>query len=137
MHGLGRHRNTLDAEGRRPQSLALSQLGTVGATKDDILFAQISDSHIGFNKEADKDETATLREAVAKLNALPRRPAFVLHTGDISQRVSVAGARHQSAVRPPLHECGDLRVLLLYSPEDDRTGRRDLNPLVRSERSSG
>src|SRR5436305_10250086 len=48
-------------------------------------FVQISDSHIGFNKDANKDVTATLQKAVAKLNALPQNPAFVLHTGDITQ----------------------------------------------------
>ena len=50
-----------------------------------LFFAQISDSHIGFSKAANPDVTATLGEAVARLNALPRRPAFVLHTGDITQ----------------------------------------------------
>ena len=45
---------------------------------------QISDSHIGFNKEANKDVAATLREAVAKINALPRTPSFMLHTGDLT-----------------------------------------------------
>ena len=49
-----------------------------------LQFLQISDSHIGFNKEANKDVSATLREAVAKMNAMPAQPAFVLHTGDIS-----------------------------------------------------
>src|SRR5689334_23021058 len=72
-------------QGGIPRSLALSQLGASDAMKDGVLFAQISDSHIGFSKEANKDVSATLREAVAKLNALPQRPAFVLHTGDISQ----------------------------------------------------
>src|SRR5579863_448941 len=38
--------------------------------KGDFAFAQISDSHIGFNKAANPDVTATLREAIAKLNAL-------------------------------------------------------------------
>src|SRR6267142_6984682 len=51
----------------------------------DFSFVQISDSHIGFNKEANKDVTATLREAVARLNSLPQSPALVLHTGDITQ----------------------------------------------------
>jgi len=51
----------------------------------DLFFAQISDSHIGFSKEANPDVSATLQQAVDRLNALPRRPAFVLHTGDISQ----------------------------------------------------
>jgi plastocyanin len=73
-------------KGGVPTSFAMSQLRDLDdATKQNILFAQISDSHIGFSKEANKDVTATLREAVAKLNALPRRPALVLHTGDISQ----------------------------------------------------
>jgi len=55
------------------------------AQKKSIFFAQISDSHIGFSKEANKDVTATLQQAVAKLNALPQSPALVLHTGDITQ----------------------------------------------------
>ena len=46
---------------------------------------KISDSHIGFAKDANKNVTATLQEAVAKLNALPQTPAFILHTGDITQ----------------------------------------------------
>jgi Icc protein len=50
----------------------------------DFTFAQISDSHIGFSKAPNADVTATLREAIAKLNALPTAPAFVLHTGDLS-----------------------------------------------------
>ena len=47
-------------------------------------FVQISDSHIGFSKEPNKDVTATLQEAVNRINALPQRPAFVLHTGDLT-----------------------------------------------------
>ncbi len=51
----------------------------------DLSFVQISDSHIGFNKAANPDVTATLREAIAKINALPAPPSFVLHTGDLTQ----------------------------------------------------
>ena len=47
-------------------------------------FVQISDSHMGFNKAANPDVAATLQEAVAKINALPAPPLFVIHTGDIS-----------------------------------------------------
>src|SRR4051794_8657802 len=50
----------------------------------DFTFVQISDSHIGFNKEANKDVLGTLRQAVAKINALPAPPDFILHTGDLS-----------------------------------------------------
>ena len=51
---------------------------------DALRFVQISDSHIGFNKPANTDVTATLREAVAKIKADPNPPAFVLHTGDLT-----------------------------------------------------
>jgi Icc protein len=69
-----------------PKSFSLSQLPFLSDTaRKSIFFAQISDSHIGFSKEANKDVTATLQEAVARLNALPQSPAFVLHTGDITQ----------------------------------------------------
>ena len=69
-----------------PKSFAVSQLPFLTESqRKSIFFAQNSDSHIGFNKEANKDVTATLQEAVGKLNALPQRPALVLHTGDITQ----------------------------------------------------
>jgi Icc protein len=54
------------------------------STGADLSFVQISDSHIGFNKEANKDVAATLRSAVAKINALPKTPSFMLHTGDLT-----------------------------------------------------
>lgn len=47
-------------------------------------FAQISDSHIGFSKDANKDVTGTLKEAIARINALPQTPDFILHTGDLT-----------------------------------------------------
>ena len=47
-------------------------------------FVQISDSHMGFNKPANQDVIGTLKKAVDKINALPVRPEFLLHTGDIS-----------------------------------------------------
>ena len=47
-------------------------------------FVQISDSHIGFNKEANKDVTVTLQEAINKINALEHTPDFLIHTGDLS-----------------------------------------------------
>ena len=52
--------------------------------KTDLQFVQISDSHIGFNKDANKDVAGTLQEAVNRINALPEPPAFLLHTGDIT-----------------------------------------------------
>ncbi|MGA6986984.1 MAG: metallophosphoesterase [Terriglobales bacterium] len=54
------------------------------AAKGELSFVQISDSHMGFNKPANSDVIATLQAAVAKINALPAPPEFILHTGDIS-----------------------------------------------------
>jgi 3',5'-cyclic AMP phosphodiesterase CpdA len=47
-------------------------------------FAQISDSHIGFSREPNSNVTATLRAAIARINALPQKPDFLLHTGDLT-----------------------------------------------------
>lgn len=47
-------------------------------------FLQISDSHIGFNKPANPDVLGTLKEAIDKVNSLPIKPAFMIHTGDIT-----------------------------------------------------
>jgi plastocyanin len=75
------------------KSYGLSQIidkGTGGLVqglsipKGDFSFVQISDSHIGFNKEANPDVVATLQAAIAKINATPAVPSFILHTGDLS-----------------------------------------------------
>ena len=50
----------------------------------DFSFVQISDSHIGFNKPANTDVVGTLKQAIAKINALPQAPDFILHTGDLT-----------------------------------------------------
>lgn len=47
-------------------------------------FVQISDTHIGFAKAANPDPLATLRETIAKVQAPPVKPAFAIHTGDIT-----------------------------------------------------
>jgi 3',5'-cyclic AMP phosphodiesterase CpdA len=48
------------------------------------LFVQISDSHIGFNKEANPDVTATFDKTIALVNGLAEQPALIIHTGDIT-----------------------------------------------------
>jgi len=69
------------------QSFGLGQIanGEVKGIKGQLSFVQISDSHIGFNKPANPDVVGTLHAAIAKINALPTPPAFVLHTGDLTQ----------------------------------------------------
>src|SRR5262252_1098570 len=55
------------------------------APADGFTFVQISDSHIGFNKEANPDPKATLQAALDRIAKLPKPPALVIHTGDVSQ----------------------------------------------------
>jgi 3',5'-cyclic AMP phosphodiesterase CpdA len=58
--------------------------GAHSMSQGGLRFVQISDSHIGFNKPANTDVTATLRAAIAKIKEAPDPPAFVLHTGDLT-----------------------------------------------------
>ncbi len=48
------------------------------------LFVQISDTHIGFNKDANPDVVGTLDRTIDLVNAMPVQPALILHTGDIT-----------------------------------------------------
>jgi 3',5'-cyclic AMP phosphodiesterase CpdA len=48
------------------------------------LFLQISDTHIGFNKEANPDVAGTLKQTIDFVNAMPTKPALTIHTGDIT-----------------------------------------------------
>ena len=65
-----------------PVSQAFGQ--TAKPAKGGLHFVQISDSHMGFNKPANPDVTATLRAAVDKINALPVEPELLIHTGDLT-----------------------------------------------------
>jgi len=98
-------------------------------------FVQISDSHIGFDKPANTDVTATLRAAVAKIKAAPERPAFVLHTGDLTHL-------SKPAEFDTLHQImSELSVPVFYVPgehdilEDD--GRSFLQRFGKGTRGAG
>ena len=54
------------------------------SAQSDFTFVQISDSHIGFNKPANTDVTATLQAALNKIDAAPGSPDFLIHTGDLT-----------------------------------------------------
>ena len=68
------------------KSYSMSRMNEWNAAKTggELSFAQISDSHMGFNKPANPDVAGTLKAAVDKINALSVQPEFLLHTGDIS-----------------------------------------------------
>ena len=68
-----------------PRSLGL--LGETAAAEPQaagLTFLQISDSHVGFDKPANPNALGTFQEAIAKINAMPTPPAFIVHTGDIT-----------------------------------------------------
>ncbi|MEK0085351.1 metallophosphoesterase family protein [Benzoatithermus flavus] len=68
-----------------PRSMPLAAAAEAGAMGDDgFSFVQISDSHIGFAKDANTDVPGTVKAGIDRILALPRAPAFLLHTGDIS-----------------------------------------------------
>jgi len=76
---------TLSAGVLTPMDLALAASNDRAARTTGIpLFLQISDTHIGFNKEANPDVVGTLTKTIALVNSMPHKPAMVIHTGDIT-----------------------------------------------------
>ena len=68
-----------------PRAFAFGAGGRVpAAARGQFSFVQISDSHIGFHKDANPDVVGSLRRAIATVNGLEEAPAFVVHTGDIT-----------------------------------------------------
>jgi len=49
-----------------------------------LTFLQISDSHVGFDKPANPNALGTLEEAINRIKAMPVKPSFMIHTGDIT-----------------------------------------------------
>lgn len=85
------------------------------ADKGTLNFVQISDSHIGFNKPANPDVAATFRETVARINALPDAPEFLLHTGDLTH---LAEAAEFDALEQMLKDCRTKQVFYVPGEHD-------------------
>jgi 3',5'-cyclic AMP phosphodiesterase CpdA len=66
-----------------PRSLGLVDQA-MAAEAPGFSFMQISDSHMGFDKPANPNTKGTLEEAIGRIKALPQRPSFMIHTGDIT-----------------------------------------------------
>src|SRR6202035_577148 len=68
-----------------PIDLAMAATDRQGAARlGKPLFVQISDTHIGFNKEANPDVNGTLAQSIALVNAMAEPPPLIIHTGDIT-----------------------------------------------------
>ena len=66
-----------------PHSLGLIDQA-IAKEASGLTFLQISDSHMGFDKPANPNAKGTLEEAIGRIKALPVKPAFMIHTGDIT-----------------------------------------------------
>lgn len=55
-----------------------------------LRFAQISDSHIGFNGAANPDVVGSFERAIKQINNLGYTPDFVIHTGDLTHLATPA-----------------------------------------------
>ncbi|MBN9084852.1 MAG: metallophosphoesterase [Rhizobiales bacterium 62-17] len=68
-----------------PQTSAVLGMGTARAQAAmGFSFLQISDSHIGFKQAANPNPLATLQDAISQVGGMATKPAFMIHTGDIS-----------------------------------------------------
>ena len=67
-----------------PKSSLLGSAQAAEAETAGFSFIQISDSHVGFDKPANPNALGTLQEAIGKIVAAPVKPAFMIHTGDIT-----------------------------------------------------
>jgi len=99
-------------------------IGEARADEAGFTFVQLSDSHIGFEKPANPDARATLREAVDKVLRLPKKPAFLIHTGDISHTATaqqfddasqiIGAARLDVRYAPGEHDILDATTQAIY-----------------------
>jgi len=102
----------------------------------DFTFVQISDSHIGFNKDANKDVIGTLKEAVAKIKALPAPPDFILHTGDLSH---LAEPEEFDTLEQVLKDTGVNRIFYVPGEHDvlGDNGKQYLERFGKGTKSTG
>ena len=79
-----------------PRSLGLLGEAHAADAPAGFTFVQISDSHIGFNKPANPERRRhAARRRSARSTALPAKPAFMIHTGDITPSVEGGGVRRR------------------------------------------
>lgn len=74
--------------------------GAAAGSPDDFLFVQMSDTHWGFaDPKINPEFEHTLPRAIAAVNALPRRPDFVVFTGDLSHTTDDGDERRRRLAR--------------------------------------
>jgi Icc protein len=119
-----------------PLGMGLGQALAGDATPGAFTFLQISDSHVGFDKPANPDALGTLREAIERIRSLPTKPAFMIHTGDIShlskdKEFDDAEKLIQDAGLPVFYVPGEHDLL------DDSQGKAYRDRFARQSRGAG
>ena len=112
-----------------PAEAAATPAGTLN-------FVQISDSHIGFKKPANMDVGATFRETIARINAMPVAPEFLLHTGDLTH---LAEAEEFDGLEQMLKDCRTRQVFYVPGEHDilNDNGATYLQRFGKGTRGSG
>jgi 3',5'-cyclic AMP phosphodiesterase CpdA len=95
-------------------------------TTADFTFVQISDSHLGFQGKANRDVAGTFNQSIGLVNALPDRPDFVIHTGDVTHFSTVEQFDQAQQIMSALRTG---QVLVLPGEHDtvDDTGQKYLS----------
>jgi Icc protein len=78
-------------------------IGQAEAAETGFTFAQVSDSHLGFDKSVNANVIGTFQEALNHVTGVEDKPAFIIHTGDITHLSTPAqfdtGAQFLSATK--------------------------------------
>ena len=118
------------------KSYSMSRANEWNAAKmaGELSFAQISDSHMGFNKAANPDVAATLKAAVDKINGLSVQPEFLVAHGRHQPSGAAGGIRHGRSDFE--RRCGEGRVFCAGRARRDRR-RREAIPRSLREGNAG
>ena len=92
-----------------------SSASAAGTPAGSFNFVQISDSHIGFHKPANPDVAATFRETIKRINALPKAPDFILHTGDLTH---LSDAKEFDDLQQMFKDCKTKQVFYVPGEHD-------------------
>src|SRR5262245_48530308 len=62
---------------------------------EDFFFVHLSDTHWGFAGPPNPEAENTLKEAVARVNGLPKAPDFIVFTGDLTHTTDDGAVRRK------------------------------------------
>ncbi len=113
----------------------LSQVDAFAADVDDDLIAILNDTHVGAQHPASASIPTNLRNTVAWLLLLPKRPAAVIINGDLALRDGQRGDyEHFAKLIAPLRDAG-VALHLTMGNHDDRGAFYDVLADTKSQQA--